>query len=459
MAAEGTFKHVFTAENAGTLTDFYDVAEKLGEGTYGLVEKGTHKDTKNVRAIKTISRKASAEEQHRLEIEIAIQQKLDHPHIVKLYEVFKDAKKIYLVMELCTGGELFDRIIDIVEEKDDGTAFGENQAATYMQQIIGAMSYLHANGYCHRDIKPENFLMQNKDKDAVIKIIDFGLSAKFEAGKDLSTKAGTPYYVAPEVLAGKYNEKCDVWSCGVIAYILLCGVPPFYGDTDPEILAAVKKGEFDFPSPEWDEITPEGKGLITEMLTMSTAKRPAFSVLSGHAWLSSHVKKSNGKLHSGLKKSLESFGKKSKLKKLALTCIAQQLNDEEIKQLSESFKTLDVNGDGTLTIKELTDGMALQKIPVPEAMLKGLDTDGSGSIDYTEFIAATLDQRMYHQDNVMWAAFRTFDKDFDGKITKKELKAMAGESTTADEIAQMIREADTDGDGEISFEEFKAMLK
>merc|ERR1719284_1866395 len=143
-----------------------------------------------------------------------------------------------------------------------------------MTQIMGAINYMHDNGYVHRDIKPENFLMQNKTKEAEIKVIDFGLAKDNSDGKEMTTKAGTPYYVAPQVLAGKYDEKCDIWSCGVIAYILLCGYPPFFGDTDPEILKRVKVGKFDFPSPDWDDISKDGKDFITQMLTRDAAKRP-----------------------------------------------------------------------------------------------------------------------------------------------------------------------------------------
>merc|ERR1719506_2760457 len=172
-------------------------------------------------------------------------------------------------MELCTGGELFDRIVEEAEKHADegkeGIAFDEKGAATYMQQILGAMRYLHDNNFVHRDIKPENFLLQNKSRDSPLKVIDFGLAKRFESGKDMTTKAGTPYYVAPQVLAGKYNEKCDIWSCGVIAYILLCGYPPFYGDRDSDILKMVKKGEFDFD--DWHSTSEQAKDIIKRMLT------------------------------------------------------------------------------------------------------------------------------------------------------------------------------------------------
>merc|ERR1719238_1047777 len=189
--------------------------KKMGEGSYGTVSKGTNKATKQLRAVKSIA-KAKVKDPDRFKQEIAIMKMMDHPNIIKLYETFEDHRNIYLVMELCAGGELFDRIIECGH-------FTEVQVAILMQQIIRAIYYMHENKVCHRDLKPENFLFMTKDPidKNLLKIIDFGLSCKFETGLVLSTKAGTPYYVAPEVLSGKYDHLSDMWSVGVIMYVIL----------------------------------------------------------------------------------------------------------------------------------------------------------------------------------------------------------------------------------------------
>lgn len=169
-------------------------------------------------------------------MEITILQKLDHPNVLKLFEYFDEEKDIYLVTERCKGGELFDRI---VEEN----FFSEHDAAKIFRQILFSLNYCHAQGIAHRDIKPENFLFETKAKDSDLKIIDFGLSkilTKDEKGgkkslERMDTKAGTPSYVSPEVLAGNYGIDCDMWSAGCVLYILLCGYPPFYGDDDYEL--------------------------------------------------------------------------------------------------------------------------------------------------------------------------------------------------------------------------------
>merc|ERR1719199_1603179 len=188
---------------------------------------------------------------------------MDHPNIIKLFESFEDHRNIYLILELATGGELFDRIIETGH-------FTEVQAAIVMQQILRGIFYMHEIKLTHRDLKPENFLFQTKDpiEKCTLKIIDFGLSCKFGEGAVLTTKAGTPYYVAPQVLQGRYDQASDLWSCGVIMYVLLCGYPPFYGETDSEVLNKVRSGRFSFGSSCWRAVTQDAKDLIRELIKM-----------------------------------------------------------------------------------------------------------------------------------------------------------------------------------------------
>jgi len=192
--------------------------------------------------------------------------KLHHKNIIALEEVFEEDETIYLVLELVTGGELFDQIVS------RGT-YSERDAANVVRQILEAVAYMHDNGIAHRDLKPENLLCSGPDSN-IIKVTDFGLSKDF--GKaSLKTSCGTPDYVAPEVLKGNaYDNSVDIWSVGVICYILLCGFPPFYGNTDQQIFEKIMKANYDFPSPDWDDITEDAKEFIQAILVLEPHERP-----------------------------------------------------------------------------------------------------------------------------------------------------------------------------------------
>lgn len=460
---DGIGHAMFIMDNTGKIQDAYDMEKKkLGEGSYGSVCKAKSKSTGAVRAIKNIS-KAQMKNIERFKQEIAIMKLMDHPNIIKLYETFEDHRSIYLVMELCNGGELFDRIIECGH-------FTEAQAATLMQQIIRAIYYMHENKVCHRDLKPENFLFTTKDsiEKNILKIIDFGLSCKFEPGQVLTTKAGTPYYVAPQVLAGKYDQLSDMWSCGVIMYVMLCGYPPFFGETDAEVLAKVRLGNFSFNASDWKNITEDAKTLIRYLLKMNPRDRYTAEQALSHEWIDKKAPKApNVPLQQGMVDNLRGFRSQNKLKKAALHIIAGQLNEEQIKALRDTFMSLDRNGDGLLTTKEMKEGLnkaGLKDIPVDlQQILEDVDSDGSGVIDYTEFLAATLDRRVYIQEDVCWSAFRLFDRNGDGKISKEELKLVLSsgdvDKVIDGNVAEILSQVDGDGDGMIDFKEFMTMMR
>lgn len=180
-------------------------------------------------------------------LEINVMAKMDHQNIIKLYEIFEDNRYIYLVMEECTGGELFDRIIDRINKKK---LFTEREAAVLFKQLMSCINYCHSQGICHRDLKPENLLFLTPADDSPLKVIDFGLSKIFDKKDNkMTTKVGTAYYVSPEVLQGNYDQSCDIWSAGVILYIILTGDPPFNGANDNEIYRKISQKKFTFPSP------------------------------------------------------------------------------------------------------------------------------------------------------------------------------------------------------------------
>jgi len=385
---------------------------------------------------------------------------MDHPNIIKLFETYEDRKNIYLIMEICSGGELFDRIIDMGH-------FSEAQAARVMSQIFRAIFYMHENNICHRDLKPENFLFVTKEpiEVSVLKIIDFGLACEFDENTLLTTKAGTPYYVSPQVLDGSYDARADHWSCGVIMYVVLCGYPPFHGDTDNEVLKKIRSGVFGFSKSDWGNITEDAKDLIRELLKSDPAQRCTADQALNHVWVKNQAPSAELKLPTGLVENLHSFRKSTKLKKAALHVIASQLGEGQVKALRDTFLALDDNKDGLLTADEVQDGMRRSGFNVPvdlQQILEEVDSDGSGVIDYTEFLAAALDKQTYCQEDLCWAAFRVFDRDGNGKISKEEIAQVLGNGipcAALEESGTLVEDFDTNGDGEIDFQEFMDMMR
>jgi len=444
--------------NSKKFQDLYHLSKKeLGSGAFGVVLRCVHRQTKQERACKVIAKNKIKNITH-FKDEIAILQKLDHPHILKLYEYFEDAKNFYLVTEMCRGGEVFDKII----EKEH---FSEVEAAKLFRQMLRGINYCHSHNIAHRDLKPENFLYETSEEDSDIKIIDFGLSKIFTPGKGgkitkMKTKAGTPYYISPEVIAGNYDQSCDMWSVGCILYTLLVGYPPFCGDDDQEILGLVVKAKYDFDGPEWKTISAEAKDLIKKLIVRPERRLSATEALE-HKWMKKNCK--DTKLSS---KNLERFSRVGRLPKLnkmqqaALTAIAIQSSPDDVRNLKEIFMSLDTNGDGSLSFREIEDGLRRLALPNKEqilAHLRDADTDLSGSIDYTEFLAATMDPEQYLRPEYLQAAFDMFDTDGSGSIDVKEAtKFFTGGDREA--VQEVIREIDINGDGEIDFAEFSLMM-
>ena len=455
--------------------DPYEVFEELkllGEGSFGKVFKVAHKQSRVIRAMKIINKQRAAigsEEEKTLINEISILKSLDHPNIIKVYEYFNSKRKLYIVSELCTGGELFDKI-------SQDRIFNERVSAHVMKQLLSAVQFCHANGIIHRDLKPENILIESveeaKKEYFTIKVIDFGTSDKYKKNKLMHKQIGTPFYIAPEILGNQgYNEKCDMWSCGVIMYILLCGVPPFYGETDDQIYAAVREGNYDIGGPEWDDISPEAKDLLKGLLLKNTDKRFSAEQSLNHAWFKKmkemiKIKEVTKENLTKVAANLKNFRANQKLQQATLAYIVHNLTKkEDTAELRKCFMEFDENGDGRLTREELIKG--LNKIMTPAESLTEvnrimglIDVDGSGFIEYEEFLRASLNKDKLLTTENLQVVFNMFDKDKSGKITPDELKNVLGKDAkvSAEVWNQIVKDIDGNGDGEISFNEFKIMM-
>jgi len=217
-----------------------------------------------------------------MENEIGILKNLDHPNILKIHESYECEKRYYIVTDICKGGELFD---EITKNK----FFTENNAAQVMYALLRCLKYLHEQGIMHRDLKPENLLLEENKNYEQVKLIDFGTAKKFES-KDLpiTQMVGTPYYIAPEVIKKSYNEKCDLWSAGVIMYIILSGQPPFGGRNEKQIMDNVQNGKFNFNNKVWGNVSPDAKDLINSLLERDVTKRFSAEQALGHKWMTDY---------------------------------------------------------------------------------------------------------------------------------------------------------------------------
>lgn len=456
----------FVSANEGVITDSYELCDKLGKGASGIVSKAVFKSTGAIRAVKVIrKKKQSSEALMKLWEEIEIMKTLDHPNIIRLYETYVDESRIFMVMELCRGGELFDRIVQ-------AGSFFEKQAAILMKQIFHVVYYMHGLQVCHRDLKPDNFMLASDGPicDAQLKLIDFGLSRDFGDGKPMTSKVGTTYYLAPEIYSGKYTEAVDLWSCGVIMYILLAGIPPFSADSVEETTRLAAQGRIPFGE-AFECVTEDAKQLIQNLIRVKPMERYTAEEALRDGWVRNSAPRASVlELDPSILDRLQSFRTKHYFFKAVLYVIARQIDTAAIKSLRDSFQRLDADGDGMLTVDELTSGFAqagadMSSFPIDlDKLLTDVDVDGSGVIDYTEFVAATLDDSWYTDKCSCQAAFRLFDKDQDGFISPSDIETVlnadeAAIAIGAGAINDIFVLVDSNGDGNLGFDEFMAMMR
>jgi len=269
------------SHKSGSVESKYELGKELGRGGFSIVREGTDRTTGEKIAIKFIEKKfVDQEELKLLGREIDIMKKVNHRNVLRLIEIYETDQHLSLVMELVNGGELFYKIVD-------KGSYSERDARDIVRQLVEGVDYLHEKGIAHRDLKPENLLCSENSEGVVIKIADFGLSKAFSGGSVLETSCGTPDYAAPEVLRmeGAYDKSVDLWSMGVITYVLLCGFPPFYGKTQAQLFEKILNAEYDFPDPEWTNISAEAKDFIDHLLLLDISKRNTTKECLKHPWL------------------------------------------------------------------------------------------------------------------------------------------------------------------------------
>jgi len=380
----------------------------LGVGAFGRVFHTTNKHNPDFQvAIKVLDKFKLHENIDCIMEEVAILHSLDHPNIVKYYETYNDQKYIYLVMEYVSGMPLFDKITQQANQ-----TFTEAKAAKYMKALFQAINHCHAQNIVHRDIKPDNVMITVEDD---VRLIDFGLSKASKSGKQLKTVAGTPFYMAPEVLDGAYSKQADIWSLGVILYTLVSGYLPFQGSNAADVFRKIKEGDFHFNHPEFNSVSTECKDLIKKLLVVKEKSRLTGQNALKHPWFKLQSETDAGatgpelKIGDDVLSRLRSFKGVSTFKKAAMNLLVKTATETEVKALRAAFQQIDTDGTGLIKAAELRDILLHRRMNVSDQeisdIIEQMDYHNNKMINYSEFLAATIDVRNFLTEGRLRAVF------------------------------------------------------
>ncbi|KAL1552932.1 non-specific serine/threonine protein kinase [Salvia divinorum] len=489
-------------ETRKSLSDEYEINEILGRGGFSVVRRGTEKSTpnnnnnKNV-AVKTLRRFAAAAQTNPkstkqslisdalLANELLVMRRIvedvsPHPNVIHLYDVCEDSAGIHLILELCSGGELFDRIVAQAR-------YNEAEAAAVVRQIAAGLAALHRAGIVHRDLKPENCLFLSKEEDSPLKIMDFGLSSVEDFTDPVVGLFGSIDYVSPEALAGGgVTAKSDIWSLGVILYILLSGYPPFIAQTNRQKQQMILSGQLNFYEKTWKNISSSVKHLITSLLNVDPSRRPTAQEILEHPWVTGDLAKQD-QMDAEIVSRLQSFNARRKFRAAAMASIlsssfslrtkklkslvgSYDLKPEELENLRENFKKVCTSDNATLgEFEEVLKAMEmLSLVPLAPRIFDLFDNNRDGSVDMREIIAGFSTLKYSQGDDALRLCFQMYDTDRSGCISKEELasllKALPDEYLPVDitepgKLDEIFDLMDANSDGKVTFEEFKAAMQ
>ena len=402
--------------------------DAIGEGGFGTVHLCTsvrHPDRQ--RACKAMRLPTALDrEDFRHEVMILKQVK-KHANICHIVDSAEDARYGYLVMQSCTGGELFEKIA--------ARNCNERDSAMAVLDVLSALNYLHGKRILHRDLKPENLLYKDKAPGAPLKLIDFGLAIHLNAGEKATEVCGTTSYMAPEVLQGNYATECDIWSLGVITYFMLSGTLPFPGRNDDEkedrILRAAQSG-INMNGRHWAEVSKEAKDFVKGLLTSNPRKRLAGTRAVSHPWIANRAQLSNQPMSEEVAKSLKKYSEANKFEKAIRHQLATHLTSAELHKLRNIFEKLDSDGTGNVSIDALVKALKEDAVDAKTADMLGainlqqFDLDGDGQIDWQEFVAGAMQENeVYNEDNLN-KVFSKLDTDGNGTLCQREIAAVCG---------------------------------
>lgn len=429
-----------------TLEDDYELSKKvLGEGMSGQVHLGTNRRSGEKVAIKSFKLSGlSKSDQKELKSECQMFLLMDHPHVARLLDVYDTNDAISLVTECLAGGELFSRVQEMGK-------FSEKEAAKDTKQMLLAIRYIHSHNVIHRDIKLENFLYETKENKH-IKLIDFGFAKIVDQNSKVSENCGTLHYMAPEVLTGKYNSQCDIWSLGVSVFILLFGRFPF-GGSDRKVKEQIKAGKYFVEPDQWNSISPAARDFLEKMLVVDPIKRMTSAMALEHPWVKEQEQRRPKSLNTDreISKALVKFGEVGAIRRAAQYMMAWGMSLEDRAKVRQLFLDLDTDKTGTLTLEEFKQAIEESGLSGAEAAFQALDLNSSGEINYSEFLAAMAGLSM--NAGSLKAVFTRLDKNGDGTIGIEELKELLGDAYD-EEVVHHFIQTKCGGDETLDEQEF-----
>lgn len=490
-----------------SLSNEYEVTDILGRGGFSVVRRGKSRTTHEVVAIKTLRRFGPPEKKEYknnttttnnnsraliseslLTNELLVMRKIvedvsPHPNVIHLYDVCEDSYGVHLILELCSGGELFDRIVG------QARYYNEAGAAAVVRQIAKGLKALHGANIVHRDLKPENCLFLNKDENSPLKIMDFGLSSFEDFANPVVGLFGSIDYVSPEALSReKITTKTDIWSLGVILYILLSGYPPFFAPSNRQKQQMILNGQFSFDEKTWKKISSSAKQLISSLLKVDPNMRPTAQEIVEHAWVRGELAKEE-EMDAEIVSRLQSFNARRKFRAAAMASVlstsfslrtkklkklvgsSYDLKPEELENLSHIFKKICKNGENAtlLEFEEVLKAMEMTSlVPLAGRIFDLFDNNRDGTVDMREIIGGFSSLKYSQGDDALRLCFQMYDTDRSGCISKEEVASMLRalpedclpmditEPGKLDEIFDLM---DANSDGKVTFDEFKAAMQ
>jgi calcium-dependent protein kinase len=443
----------------------YVFGDLIGNGHFGKVRIAHKKRSpEKLYAIKSIKKKnLNKKELKNLVQEVEILSSLDHPNIVKFHETYQDEMYFHIVMDLCSGQELLESILS------EGH-LTESKVCKIVHKLLSAVVYCHNMNVCHRDIKPENIIFDGANvSDPEVKLIDFGLACKLTPENSLmNTVLGTPYYIAPEVLQAKgYDIKCDVWSVGAITHLMLTGRPPFDGDSTKEIFNEILTKKINYREfKDAYRLSDEAVDFMKKCLERDVKKRLSSAEALNHDWFKriSREIHANNHLHMNVLYNLRKFSAPGELRKIVLKFLVNNLSHKELNMLKETFKAMDYTQEGFICLKDMEEGFRNVGITISrkeiKSIFKRVDLDMDGKVNYSDFLAAAMDQKQFLIKELIENAFNHFDFDASGFIDiddlEKALLSTGHEVVHKEDLEKII--AEVANERKISLEQFKALF-